>query len=285
MEQTSDTTPYNPHNIPLDTPSLDSILHIYDNTDDNKRHVYFDLNLYRNAMVHRSYCTRKNENLLNGNVSCPKNCIPLQEESFERLEFLGDAVINLIIGKYLFERYPDENEGFLTKLRTKLVNGIMLANFCVFAKIPPYILISKQIEESAGRSNKKLLEDCFEAFVGAMFMDLSNNNNSAYPIVEMWIIALLEQNVDLTDLINTNTNYKDMFLKYYQHNYNYNAKFYEINTEIINNQKMHVVCVKDMNGSIIATGKGSSKKSAENNAAFNALKYFGVGNGYGISIQ
>ena len=211
-------SPYNPRNILLDAQSLESILHIYESAEDNNKHVYFDLNLYRNAMVHRSYCTRKNENLLNGNVSCPSNCIPLQEESFERLEFLGDAVINLIIGKYLFERYPDENEGFLTKLRTKLVNGIMLANFCVFAKIPPYILISKQIEESAGRSNKKLLEDCFEAFVGAMFMDLSACSAcSAYPIVEMWIIALLEQNIDLTDLINTN---KDIFIKYYQHNYN-----------------------------------------------------------------
>lgn len=270
-------SPYNPQNILLDKQSLESILHIYDNPTDNNKHVYFDLNLYRNAMVHRSYCTRKNENLLNGNTSCPNNCIPLQEESFERLEFLGDAVINLIIGKYLFERYPDENEGFLTKLRTKLVNGVMLANFCVFAKIPPYILISKQIEETAGRSNKKLLEDCFEAFVGAMFMDLSSCSEcTAFPIVEMWIIALLEQNIDLTDLINTNTNYKDIFLKYYQHNYNYNAKFYEINTEIVNNQKMYVVCVKDMNGSIIATGKGSSKKCAENNAAFNALKYFGM---------
>ena len=126
-------SPYNPQNILLDKQSLESILHIYDNPTDNNKHVYFDLNLYRNAMVHRSYCTRKNENLLNGNTSCPNNCIPLQEESFERLEFLGDAVINLIIGKYLFERYPDENEGFLTKLRTKLVNGVMLANFCVFS--------------------------------------------------------------------------------------------------------------------------------------------------------
>lgn len=264
--------PYNPHNILMQEDHLRTIINIYgDNTD----HPFYDINLYRNAMVHRSYCTRKNENFLNGNVLCPDGCLPLQEESNERLEFLGDAVINLVFGGYLFERYPDENEGFLTKLRTKLVNGNMLAIFCKYANIHPYILVSKQVEDTNGRLNKKILEDCFEAFVGAMFTDLKNNGKDAFSIVGNWLITLLENNVDLTELINSNTNYKDMFLRYYQHTYNYTASFFELNSEIVSKNKVYTVCIKDRNNLIIATGKGPSKKYAENDAALNALKYYG----------
>ena len=265
--------PYNPSNKLLQREDLSKLVNIF---DDGTRQEVYDLNLYRNALVHRSYCTRKNENVLNGNLACPPGCIPLQEESNERLEFLGDAVINLVIGNYLFERYPDENEGFLTKLRTKLVNGPMLATFCQFANIPEYVMISKQIEDSNGRTNKKILEDCFEAFVGAMFMDNINAGKDAYKIAGKWVTTLLEQNIDLTELINTNTNYKDMFLKYYQHNYNYTAKFYEISTELVNNQRVYTICIKDANGTVISTGKGPSKKHAENDAALAAMHYFGV---------
>jgi len=63
-----------------------------------------NINIYRRAFVHKSYCRRKNENFLNGNVNCPPDCLPLQEESNERLEFLGDAILNMVVGLYVFER-------------------------------------------------------------------------------------------------------------------------------------------------------------------------------------
>ena len=79
--------------------------------------------------------------------------------------------MNLAVGDYLFQRYPDESEGFLTKMRTKLVNGNILAELAQYAKLSRFVIISKQIEENNGRRNKKILEDSFEAFLAAMFLD------------------------------------------------------------------------------------------------------------------
>jgi ribonuclease-3 len=262
--------PYNHHNTLLESQFLLQVIHQY-----NVKIVVQDINIYRNAFVHKSYCTRKNENFTNGNLMCPVNCLPLQEESNERLEFLGDAIINIIIGKYLFKRYPDESEGFLTKMRTKLVNGTMLADLCKFANLPQFILISKQIEENQGRQNKKVLEDCFEAFIGAMYLDLESQDKNAINAVSDWLINLIECNIDFTDLIVKNTNYKDTFLKYFQHTYNYLPKFFELSTENTTSGKIYRIAIKDKNSAVISTGSGQSKKHAENDAALAALQYFG----------
>lgn len=266
MESQAD--PYNPINILLQTSNVKELLHQY-----GVDITVNDVNIYRTALVHKSYCTRKNENFLNGNTTCPFDCLPLQEESNERLEFLGDAVINLIVAKYLFQRYPDENEGFLTKLRTKLVNGTMLAQFCETLNLPRYVLISKQIEENNGRRNKKILEDCFEAFIGALFLDSGDADN--FKNCETWFINLIEENIDFSELIASNNNYKDMLLKYMQHNFNFVPKFCEISSDNTNNGKVYVVCIKDKNDVVLSTGSGATKKSAENDAARAALQYYG----------
>lgn len=263
-------TPYNSLNVLLDDGELQNIVAMY-----NKTFKAGDINLYRTALVHKSYCTRKNENFENGNTTCPSDCLPLQEESNERLEFLGDAVIGLIIGSYLFERYPDETEGFLTKMRTKLVNGVMLAELSTYAQLQKFVIISKQIEENNGRCNKKILEDCFEAFVGAMFLDARQQNVNEMETVKVWLITLIEENIDFTELLLSNTNYKDIFMKYYQHTYSIVPKFLELNTESVNNGKIYKVAIKDQAGSIISMGTGATKKQAENNAAFNSLTYYG----------
>lgn len=266
-----DVLPFNPSNTLLDDASLNMLLNQY-----LPSYKYKDINLFRNALVHKSYCTRKNENFVEGNMQCPDGCLPLQEESNERLEFLGDAVLNLIIGDYLFQRYPDESEGFLTKLRTKLVNGNMLAELSQYARLPRYVIISKQIEENNGRRNKKVLEDSFEAFLAALYMDARAQGLNANDIAQDWIVALIEENLDFTELLIQNNNYKDTFIKYAQHNFNYLPRFFELNTETTNNSKIFRVTIKDRDGAIISTGSGINKKHAENDAARNALQYYGV---------
>lgn len=269
--QNAEELPFNPLNIILDEESLNMLIKQY-----LPSYTYVNINLFRNAFVHKSYCTRKNENFAEGNTQCPVGCLPLQEESNERQEFLGDAVLNLAIGDYLFQRYPDENEGFLTKLRTKLVNGVMLAELAQYAKIQRYLIISRQIEENNGRCNKKILEDSFEAFLGALFMDAREQNLNAFEVVQEWIINLIEENLDFTELLAQNNNYKDTFIKYVQHNFNYLPRFLELNTETTNNSKIFRVVVKDREGAIVSTGSGMNKKQAENDAAMNALRYFGA---------
>ena len=259
--------PYNPVNVLTDIAGVNRILSEYSDTVRVR-----DINVYRKAFVHRSYCTRKNENFVNGNTQCPQNCLPLQEESNERLEFMGDAVVNLVVGRYLFNRYPDENEGFMTRIRTKLVNGVMLAHFGSIIGIDKHILLSKQIEENEGRTNKKVLEDGFEAFVGAMLKDTGSYDN-----VEDWIVNLIESNIDFAELISSNTNYKDMLIKNFQHSYNTSPRFFEMSvTTTSSGGKKYTICVKGINNEVLGIGSGPSKKQAENEASRVVLVSLGL---------
>ena len=218
--------------------------------------------IYRNSMVHKSYCTRKNENFVDGNTNCPLDCLPLQEESNERLEFLGDAVLGMTVASYLFERFPDENEGFLTRMRTKLVNGKMLAHLSKLVGLPPFVILSKQIDENNGRDNLNILEDAFEAFIAAIYTDIN------YDAASTWIIGVIETHVDFADLINQNNNFKDQFLKAYQQMHGYVPKFFEMNVNTQRNgQKLYTVCIKDAKDAVLAIGRGANKKEAENDAA------------------
>lgn len=251
--------PYNPSNVLINTLAITKILKDYE-IDDPPR----DINIYRKAFVHKSYCTRKNENFLNGNVNCPPDCIPLQEESNERLEFFGDAILNMTIADYLFERYPDENEGFLTRLRTKLVNGKMLAVLSEKVGLLPFILISKQIEENGGRQNQNILEDALEAFIAAIYLDFG------FEKAKTWIISVVESQLDFSALIRHNNNYKDIFLKCFQQHYNHMPRFLEMPSD----NRQYTVCIKDNEGNVLGIGKGSTKKEAENDAARQALNQF-----------
>ncbi len=269
--------PYNPVNKVIHLADITRIFRQY-----GLEHPPKDVDKYRLAMVHPSYCTHKNENAEDGNTNCPDNCLPLQEESYERLEFLGDTVIATIIGHYLFDRFPErENEGFLTKMRTKLVNGIMLSHLCGFTDIPDYIIISHQIESNKGRKNRKILEDVFEAFIGAMYKDFivqaeEDPRINALALCETWLINLIEENVDFSKLILANTNYKDQLLKHFTMHHGYVPNYFEINNETTAQGKRYDVCIKDNMQAIIAIGSGPSKKQAENDAAYNALVKFNL---------
>lgn len=254
--------PYNPHNRLVCEDDLKKLLNPYISE-------YQNISIYRKCFVHKSYCTRKNENFVDGNANCPSNCLPLQEESNERLEFLGDALLNAVVADYLFERYPDENEGFLTRIRTKIVNGKMLAKLSKIIGLPPYILLSIQIEENQGRENHNILEDAFEAFIAAIYLD---NPSDGYDKVKSWIIGIVEDNLDFSELICQNTNYKDIFLKQYQQVHGYIPKFYEQDIEIRNHVKTYVMCLKDNTGNVLSVGRGGTKKDAENDAAHKALQ-------------
>jgi len=258
-----ETLPYNNKNTLIGEKDVYRILTQFD-----VKEPFKDINMYRKALVHKSYCTRKNENFLNGNTKCPADCLPLQEESNERLEFLGDAILNMTVAGYLYERYPNENEGFLTRMRTKLVNGKMLAWLADKVGLSSYILISKQIEENDGRKNLNILEDTFEAFIAALYLDFGRKG---FEMAQEWIISVIETNLDFSELIKQNNNYKDMFLKYYQQNYSVVPKFFEMNVNTNNsNNKTYTVCIKD-GDIILGIGKGPNKKEAENEAARLAL--------------
>ena len=267
MSTQQEILPYNSLNVLVSGHDISEILKNY-GVEENFR----DVNMYRKAFVHKSYCTRKNENFVNGNVNCPLDCIPLQEESNERLEFFGDSILNMVVADYLFERYPDENEGFLTRMRTKLVNGKMLAFLSEKVGFSKHVLISKQIEEGGGRGNLNILEDTFEAFIAALYLDMGHKGLEC---AKDWIISVIESYIDFSELIKQNNNYKDMFLKHYQQNYSSIPKFFEMNVVNSNtNGKLYTICIKDLDGNIISIGRGGNKKDAENDAARQALNQY-----------
>lgn len=269
---TESSLPYNPANILLQHEDLKAILQRFGVTE-----TYNDINVYRRAFVNRSYCTRKNENYVNGNTNCPEDCMPLQEESNERLEFFGDSILNIVIAKYLFDRYPQQNEGFLTTMRTKLVNGNKLAELAKDIGLQRFLIISNQIEESNGRENRNILEDTLEALIGAIYIDFDDGSDShGFVVARKWIVALMEESVDFVDLIRGNINYKDKLVKHCQYACQYVPIFEEVGNGARNKGGNYKVAVKSNTGMVIAVGTDRTRKGAETAAAKNALQYFGV---------
>lgn len=280
--------PYNPHNILISKEDICILFEKHGLTDLKPNNI----NLYRNAFVHKSYCTMKNADFVSGNKRCPSDCLPLQEMSYERLELLGDSILEVSVTKYLFIRYPDQNEGFISRLRTKLVNGKMLGYLSNLIGFSKFAIISKQIEESQGRDNYKIMEDIFEAFLGAIVMDFENDSNlvifpdsvpkSIKPmssvgihLAELFIINILENYIDFADLIQMKNNFKDMLVRYMQHTFQDNPRFYEVGVDIRNSKKVFTYTVKNHAGAVLGTATGESKKDAENNSAKAALIYYG----------
>lgn len=277
--------PYNPKNVLLQHEDLRAFF----DTNGLEGVKYNNINLYRNALVHRSYCTMKNADFESGNERCPDGCLPLQEMSYERLEFLGDSILGVIVSTYLYERYPDQSEGFLSRMRTKLVNGKMLGFLAGKIGLEKFAIISKQIEETGGRNNYKIMEDMFEAFIGAICMDFQNESDYAtmpvgikitpltgagYYIAEMWVIGIIEKFIDFAELIQIKTNFKDMLSKYMQHTHQDAPRFFEISVDIRDNKKVFTYCVKNKYNTVLGNAKGDSKRDAENNAAREALSYY-----------
>jgi ribonuclease-3 len=176
----------------------------------------------------------------------------------------------MAVADYVYERFPDSEEGFLTKVRTKLVNGQMLAFLSDKIGLAEWIILSRQIEENGGRNSVKILEDTFEAFLGALFLD------SGYAQAKTFIVHIVENTLDFASLVMSNTNFKDAFLKYYQQNHNDTPRFYElhVNTNRHGGKEFRV-CLKNKAGNVLSTGTGANKKAAEMDAAYNAMVYFG----------
>jgi ribonuclease-3 len=255
-----------------------------------------DLSIWQQAFVHKSYCKnndfKKNEKFFGSidsiNIDDHKNILPLQNDSNEVLEWLGDGIIQSVAAIYLYKRFKTQREGFLTKIRSKLVKTESLSKLALYLGFDKYLIISKHIEIICnGRKNSRILEDCFEAFIGAMMNVFGHKNESdGFTICNMFIINIIEQKIDITDLIINDDNFKDQLMRFYQKKYNGKFPIYEQKTLItttnengIVNKKFHMF-VRDNDNNIIGEGIARSKKEAEQKAAKAALMHFGISNGY-----
>ena len=243
-----------------------------------------DYSYYKLAFVHKSYSRQDVPKDIKTNDP-NKKAIPLQSKSNERIEFLGDAILGLVIARYLYERFPDSDEGFLTKMRTKLVNGEMLAHLARKIGFPEFCIMSKHVDDNHnGRDNKHILEDAFESFCGAIFTDFNEEEGEdwftgkGYIATEKWITNIIEEQLDWTELILLETNFKDQLLKYFQHNFNITPTFKPNKVPELqeNGKTIFQMDVVDSKGKILGTGTGVTKKKGEQHASKNALIKLGV---------
>ena len=135
-----------------------------------------NLALYKRAFVHRSYTKRPHFENIQHNITIvqqPHDSLPLSSKSNERLEFLGDGVLELVTKFYLYRRFPKENEGFMTEKKIAIVKNESIGKFAYDMKLNRWLLISKHAEEKKIRTNLKKLGCLFEAFIGAIFLDFN----------------------------------------------------------------------------------------------------------------
>jgi ribonuclease-3 len=199
------------------------------------------IDLYQKAFTHKS-ALKEDENL---------------DGSFETLEFMGDSVLGFVITKFLFDRYENRQEGFLTKARTKLVRSEMLASIANKMGLYKYVQMDEKGMRNEWNKNPKILEDVFEALCGAIYMDLGLLHTKQF-------ILNIFTNPEYVDLncIMVDDNFKDQLMRACQTNAlplpDYNVVAHENGVFYID---------VSVNGQLVGRGHAKSKKQAEQNAA------------------
>lgn len=233
--------------------------------------------LYRQACVHKSFVTREQHE---GQLIAPRpdDCMPLKIADNEHLEFVGDGILDAIVGDYLERRYPGEGEGFWTSLRSEIVNNEHLGELAIKLGMAPWLIMSRHMEEvCGGRTNRRMLGSMLEAWIAAMYRDrVASEPQMAFWYVQQWLIGVLETHVDFGELIANNTNYKDQLLRHFQATFHQPPRYKEVATEGPLHNRIFTMGVLLPDGSVLTTATARNKKDAEQEASRLALVQLGA---------
>jgi dsRNA-specific ribonuclease len=213
--------PYNPLNKMITTEEIQGILLKYGITA-----PIHNIHLYKRAFIHQSYTKRpqmENENNKIILTEKPAECLPLYTKSNERLEFVGDGVLECITKYYLYRRFPKENEGFMTNKKIDLVKNEAIGKIAYEMGLHKWYILSKHTENKQIRTNMKKLGCLFEAFLGALFLDFNKIpiqdehgwfenvfiTGPGFQMAQVFLENIFEKHVDWTALIRDDTNYKN----------------------------------------------------------------------------
>ena len=186
-----------------------------------------NLALYKRAFVHRSYTRRpqlENAALNITLAECPEDCMPLKQKSNERLEFVGDGILEAVTKFYLYRRFPKENEGFMTEKKIAIVKNETIGRLALEMGLNKWFIISKHSEEKKTRINLKKLGCLFEAFLGALFLDynkmqLKDENRwfenlfvtgPGFQIAQVFVENVFEKHIDWIKLVKDDDNFKNI---------------------------------------------------------------------------
>lgn len=225
------------------------------NLESSINYIFKDKKLLNNAFIHTSYT---NEH------------VNLHGKSNERLEFLGDAVLELVFSEIIYKYFKKVDEGILTKLRANLVCEKSFSELADKINLSDYLLLGKGEEKSGGRQKDSIKADAFEAFSGALYID------SDYEQVYNFIYDLIEDKLINTETIKEYVNDFKSMLQEHLHKYkNINCNYELIKEEGLSHCKKFYVNVK-IGNKVLGTGEGKNKKLAEQMAAKDALKKMNV---------
>ncbi len=213
-----------------------------------------DAILLEQALTHRSYV---NEN-------------SAASEHNERLEFLGDAILNFVCGEFLYRRYPDLPEGQLTPMRSALVDERQLAKFAVSLDLGGRLRLGRGAERDGGRQNPNLLSCAFEAVIGAYYLDCGDVDRVRQYVTQFFesvVVAVAEPALEI--------NYKSRFQHWALTTHGENPKYILVGAIGPDHDKRFIAEVQVL-GRKYGQGEGRSKQAAEKDAARDALEELGI---------
>ncbi|HCY76452.1 MAG TPA: ribonuclease III [Ignavibacteriales bacterium] len=199
---------------------------------------------YIQALMHRSFLEELEDD----------------DTSNERLEFLGDSVLSLVVAEYLFENFPKEDEGFMTKVRAKLVNRFALSDAAEEIGLANFILINQNLTNTFAKASKTVLSDAFEAIIGAIYLD------HGLEITKKFINRVLIEPITKAEDYLVDENYKSQLLEYAQANKLEVPSYVVIKEEGPQHDRVFTIKV-NIGEDYFGIGKGKNKKTAEQNAA------------------
>lgn len=210
--------------------------------------------LLENALKHRSYVYAVQEHGIDSN---------------ERLEFLGDAVLDLLVAHFLFQRYPDKREGDLTEMKSLVVSRAVLARKARGVGLDGFVLLSPEEEQASGGRQPSILCDALEAVIGAVYLD--GGLAAARRLVDEHILDDFNELIEREDY----TNYKSRLLEHTQSMGSGHPRYLVHDEEGPDHRKIFSVEVS-VTGQSMGRGRGRSKKEAQQMAAKDALQRLGA---------
>ena len=248
--------PYNPLNVEITLNEVQSILTKY-----GVPGMVKNIELYKRAFVHRSYTKRPHLENVSQNITIvdrPADCMSLKTKSNERLEFLGDGILELVTKYYLYRRFPKENEGFMTEKKIAIVKNEAIGKIAMEMHLNKWLILSKHAEEKKIRTNLKKLGCLFESFLGALFLDFNKIEvkdedgwfknvfvtGPGFQIAQKFIENIFEQHIDWISLIQNDDNYKNILQVKIQKEFKVTPHYLEIEHDLENGYKMGVyLCI------------------------------------------